>query len=519
MYFTDFVSRLQEKYGFDQVSVTQPITVTDLALIDPAEPFFDQTIYFGYASQLQGLPFLPKQCILEVEDSAASFSASSFSTSSFSGSLDGNIAFVPARTLFSVFNACKALLQQVGRISIYEELTALADRTQNMDAIIDAASIKLGQPLLFCDQSFQIISVSSSLPVTDPLWVENIRQGYCNYDFIREVKSLSTVADVHPTSKNSLEVTCIKSPFRKLSCKVFDGNHQIGFLLLIGERPIESKEFLSDTLPLVSRAVSYTVSHYVTDLAGIHSVHQQILYDLLIGANPSDLSSQLSSVSFGSHLIVLFLGSRQYPVKWFKKKDVANHLKLILPGTHVTYHKHGIVALVPLKDQNAFSITEDFLSIIRKFAKKEKVIVGISNDFSSVENFRTYYEQAHQSFLLGQRFQPEASVYQYMDHYFFDLLSQIPDAAVLSRFIHPAITILEQYDAAQNTQLLPTLQAYLSCDCISKDTAAALYIHRNSLAYRMERIQDLTNLDLENAHTKFLLQLSFYILAYGKMGK
>ena len=45
-------------------------------------------------------------------------------------------------------------------------------------------------------------------------------------------------------------------------------------------------------------------------------------------------------------------------------------------------------------------------------------------------------------------------------------------------------------------------------------TAAALFLHRNTLAYRRQKIVGLTGVDLEDAQTQFLLRFSFLIENY-----
>ena len=86
-------------------------------------------------------------------------------------------------------------------------------------------------------------------------------------------------------------------------------------------------------------------------------------------------------------------------------------------------------------------------------------------------------------------------------------------------FCHPALSILNRYDVQNKTELYHTLDVFLRCDGILKDAADALYIHRNSLRYRMERIQELTGVDLTDGSVRFLLQMSFQIDRFtGKEG-
>jgi DNA-binding PucR family transcriptional regulator len=64
--------------------------------------------------------------------------------------------------------------------------------------------------------------------------------------------------------------------------------------------------------------------------------------------------------------------------------------------------------------------------------------------------------------------------------------------------LRAAITRLVEYDAARQTQLLTTLELYLTNGRTSTTTSRALTIHVNTLRQRLERIEALTGLDLES---------------------
>lgn len=99
----------------------------------------------------------------------------------------------------------------------------------------------------------------------------------------------------------------------------------------------------------------------------------------------------------------------------------------------------------------------------------------------------------------------------YCDYEFFDMLSTVKDASSLESFCHPALTLLKKYDHNKDTDLYHTLNVYLACGCSIKLTAEKLFIHRNSLSYRLKRIAELTQADLENSNTRFLLEMSYRI--------
>ena len=60
-----------------------------------------------------------------------------------------------------------------------------------------------------------------------------------------------------------------------------------------------------------------------------------------------------------------------------------------------------------------------------------------------------------------------------------------------------------------NAELVRTMGAFFDGKCGPKEAAALLGVHRNTVLYRLQRIQDLTGLDLDNAEVRLRLHLAY----------
>ncbi len=90
------------------------------------------------------------------------------------------------------------------------------------------------------------------------------------------------------------------------------------------------------------------------------------------------------------------------------------------------------------------------------------------------------------------------------------LLSRTADLATVRDRYSVAIQTLAEYDRVKRGALIQTLAVFL--DLRSRnDAARALYVHRNTLAQRLARIEVLTGLDLSDSEEWFPLQLALRI--------
>ncbi|MGO9581455.1 MAG: PucR family transcriptional regulator [Acidimicrobiales bacterium] len=83
-----------------------------------------------------------------------------------------------------------------------------------------------------------------------------------------------------------------------------------------------------------------------------------------------------------------------------------------------------------------------------------------------------------------------------------------PDATDLQKLVDHWIGPLIDYDREHRSELLKTLIAYLNEFGALEATAAKLYVHRNSLRYRLARIAELTGWDLNDPEQRFHLDLA-----------
>jgi sugar diacid utilization regulator len=71
----------------------------------------------------------------------------------------------------------------------------------------------------------------------------------------------------------------------------------------------------------------------------------------------------------------------------------------------------------------------------------------------------------------------------------------ISDPEEVRTFYRDTVEPLVRYDIQYRSDLLSTLEEYLASDCNMNATARAIYAHRHTVAYRLDRVKELTGLD------------------------
>lgn len=82
-------------------------------------------------------------------------------------------------------------------------------------------------------------------------------------------------------------------------------------------------------------------------------------------------------------------------------------------------------------------------------------------------------------------------------------LARSPDLAPFVGLVEPLAT----HDRERRSDLIRTLRVYFAAGANASEAADRLFLHRNSLLYRLERVQKLTGLDLKDPESRLALQL------------
>jgi len=134
--------------------------------------------------------------------------------------------------------------------------------------------------------------------------------------------------------------------------------------------------------------------------------------------------------------------------------------------------------------------------------------VGIGNLANSVAELARSHVEARQALRLTRRAGGRGRVASYRSLGAFRLLLEVQSPDALRRFVEELLGPLLQYAQSRDTPLLETLEALSARRWIRRAAARQLGIHINSMSYRVERIQTLTGLSLDDPETRVAISIA-----------
>lgn len=131
-----------------------------------------------------------------------------------------------------------------------------------------------------------------------------------------------------------------------------------------------------------------------------------------------------------------------------------------------------------------------------------RLLVGVGGAFEPADGesvgIRRSYEEAREAVRVGAAMGRQEGVVAFDDLGLLHWLYHVPLEQRADNVYLQHIHALASYDAGHNTELTRTLETYLDHGSSLVDAAEILYIHRNTLLYRLQRIEALCPVDLHD---------------------
>ncbi|MEU1598565.1 helix-turn-helix domain-containing protein [Streptomyces sp. NPDC005708] len=137
---------------------------------------------------------------------------------------------------------------------------------------------------------------------------------------------------------------------------------------------------------------------------------------------------------------------------------------------------------------------------------------GLSEPTSRPDRAPQHLQQAEHAVQLGLRLGRVGQVISYDGLGIYRLLLQIGDMRHLLRFAEDVLGSLIAYEATHKLELVRTLSVYLKEHESLKQTARRLRVHANTISYRIQRIEQLTQLDLNNSEDRLAAHVAVKII-------
>ena len=97
----------------------------------------------------------------------------------------------------------------------------------------------------------------------------------------------------------------------------------------------------------------------------------------------------------------------------------------------------------------------------------------------------------------------------------YKILADIKEPSIYPEFVKETLGALIEYDQMKHTEYMKILRAFFENDCSIMYTAQALYCHKNTLSYKLDKIKKILGYDILKNENRVKIMVAIYILRLG----
>lgn len=403
-----------------------------------------------------------------------------------------------------------------------EELLAQAAKAESLQELSNLACLILGNPIFIEDRSYVVLAYSDNVDIADPKWNEEIRGTQKKSPNIRQIKDMERNYSGAFQSGSAVVAHDDDLPYPRIIKPLLLKNEHIGTMVCTGYcSPIREAD-----ISLIDILAVFAISILRDDAYVISSRHDAIdnyLIKLLMGNHipTADARSYVEAIRWNEkpyHYIMALCPMEYEGVPAMPLYDILEEAGA-QANCHALIFDSRVLCICSLK--HPVDGWEASFPILVKVMQKYRLFAGISQSFENPALMNTYYRQAKSTAQIAAVLRNRKPFCCYNDVSLYHLFEALPGDTDLRQFCHEKILALESYDTKHNTDLAPTLHAYLESRCSISKTAEKMFVHRNTIHYRIRKCYELLECELEDGDDFFSCIFSLRILEYAnkRMGK
>lgn len=499
------IEELQQLDKNMHVHITQDIEIYSVAFFNPLKKKRNNVLYIEKEQKSANTAIFTENVILFVGVNLANKDLDNCSYLSVSQNIDP----------YFLFEFLSEILEIESQISADKEiLFSYCYQNNKLDDILRKAHEFLNNPIILVDVSYKIIAMTDDFENYRPDLKKQKALGYVLTENIAFLKKNKPHEEVNNQKHyKSSEYSKTKSEW--FFSKVYVENTEIAHLAIIG---INHKLTLYDyeIIKFLNILISYNLGNREYFRNNKSMLHNYFVTELLNNEikQPSLLEYRLHQINWKNkgHYLIATLFESKGTFTNTKIQLLSNRIKTFFKNYAWTVYNNQIVILLTgiNKDFSFFMENSNLIT----FLEQNNLKISFSDFYSNLLDTHRYYVQSQFPIRYVKEKQTSDVIFFYENHKLEHVFSILQKETNLSDFYYQKIIDISNYDKTNKTSLLRTLDIYIQH--VNNPTVASekLFIHKNTLFYRINKIKELFSLDLNNGDIRFQIQFTLKLLNY-----
>ena len=400
-----------------------------------------------------------------------------------------------------------------------EFLLALADH-KSIDELLQIASNFFDNPMILLDKSMMRVAVVSDRNgkhMDEENWKSILKDGHVETDALKIMAyRISQEGDKSTASHKKAHFDSVHpTRYSSIAAPIWDEEQKMIGVLLVPEEFNKLNQGFLGIADFIAEHLSGKLVQIEQQYKNRYSSLEQFWGNLLKGLAPSKEFSRFQLSQLGwlpeDHYIVCTVELNESESIGAFHNYGAKLLKSILGDCFYLVFEAKQVFIINVE---RYPMREETLNRLNQALLNRETYAGMSMQAHGLALIDSQYTLALEALRIGKKQKINGNLFHYEDIVENHIIDMAIRPANMMAMCLPNMLALYQSDVQNGTEYINTLYVYLRNERSPLKTANQLFIHRNSLMYRMEKINNLLQCDYENIRLRTHLLISCKILRY-----
>ncbi|MEA5025304.1 hypothetical protein SDC9_10819 [bioreactor metagenome] len=401
---------------------------------------------------------------------------------------------------------------------VQRDLINLVLENNTIQTLVNKISELVGNTIIIEDAKLNVIAVSNvegdiqsnlDSPVFKARINEHFRQNVLKSNFYKAVKM--------GEKKEHLEINLNlphSEKIRNYMFPIFSNKTIYGFISLLESQQIYSSTDLM-VLKNSSTAIALQLMKQYLNQQTYRKKNLALIEDIIHGRIHTQIVFEYDflNINLANPMVAVLMDYAEPNLEnnyfWERSEDLITmtirkhlykHFNQVIIGNNGSLFTL-LVSFQPNQIEKVNSLVkeavEHALAELAKQFGEDKLSIGIGGAYPQPELVEKSFKEAKTALSVAKKCKiRRGNVLLFEEIGIHRIIFMVQDTAKIREFCDDLLLELKKYDEKNSDVLLETLHEFLLCDCVVKETAKKMFVHPNTVTYRIKKIKQLLKHDL-----------------------
>lgn len=398
----------------------------------------------------------------------------------------------------------------------YINLINLLNKSAEITDIEAIAYKLLKNPMIITDKSYKVIDYTKSLEINDPIWKIITSNKYCPSNIVNMTDYNRFWHRLTQNGRPLFVDSKAFSPYVKRAVAEIKSENRIeGYIALleinkkITETDLQILQMISEVI-----AVKFTNNAMVSRALG--DLENEFIKELFLGKIPNETMAFNQAQSLGWNIrkwfIVLEIRDRSESKNLSENLySVKNEIRRLVPFCIYSFNDKKSYCIISFDDKKDL---KNVYKELGEISTREQLICSAGNAVDRLILINKSYDQAKRTGEIVDcipKIPSQKFFYLYNEIAIYDMMMNLNKMHPILGITSKSLSLLKKIDEKEGSEYIITLRNFFDNNQSISDTANAMYLHRNTISYRLNKIRKIIEDDFDNPLIRLHMYISFII--------